>query len=1066
MEKLSSLLCRLASPVISSKLSKHEVCLSFAAISSLLDRSLSSRAPLHDFSLPFRQNFTLLHRIKSITLTCTSREVAMLCDGWTVIDWPRWDVVDCFVSAFSQTCGSSPLDKELLSVITSVLNSAIAANHFFNVTLARICEETLQSLTPEACQDHSVAQTIQLIACYLGSAKVRSILSSVGEEHTNLEFLSQLNDSCNRQDAFQTFSAGKANDFTWTSNTARCALLSWWEHQSKATEDGFPPHLQLKEVLNLFSYYNIQDSALQRCIEDACIDGLQTASKEDIDSLFGVVNRRLHTFPRLYQAIKLHVNEGDGENKSLRTQRAVERYYEDAINNIALPPDAIAEVLEEFQYLSYDDRAVAVLILMSGNLPDDVATHGFQDNTDISLRGSISLVLTRPLDTHGVLSSPVEHAMEFLADHLSEASEGDLLLISRGLSLPTSRYILDTSSYFSVERKLKNILLQRWAVMLSSQYLPLKALVAIGMSAGNFEETSSFLKVLFSAIDQLLKNETLNLSGVVDVIEMLTSLNEVDETLICEISSQMERQLSDTPSLLESDDLLRFSVLQSSLQAPGLLRISRTVVSAINSPSCTLTTLIAAGMLLHGNGDFSGLNSVVHHILRRINELDLVTLPYLLQLLYKAHKVIPCTQDLVAHLAPHVSLYIATPLRSTVLQITRNVACYLVVKAACDADTVISEPVLQMCCTHLSSLPTDIYMQLLLSVPKCDNWERLSHAYVASFPRMLNRLTAEQISDGIFSIGQLPNSGKLLSHQIVGDTCSDYVVDLCNIFSCGKTIARMLHGFSCLHITKKSLYRVFSERLNRRSIIATLDRNAISLSMSAFGKAKFLNQALFNKFSRVFKSHMTDLGVYDLLFSINAMSRVMLADHSFYQQAGDQILSKLEELPTSSLCELLHAFGSMDVSHKSISEKITSLLSLRLEELPDANVAASVLVSLCRMKHNIRDDANATSIVEYITTNVEQLSVHGVLELCAALDDSEWRNVAALRSLASHSVSLQKNEQLSPICGRAVLDLLEKNYIYHPEARKQLTSLARIISRDVVTLSEDETLEHQLLISR
>eukprot|EP00796_Vickermania_ingenoplastis_P005481 gene5481-3955_t len=121
---------------------------------------------------------------------------------------------------------------------------------------------------------------------------------------------------------------------------------------------------------------------------------------------------------------------------------------------------------------------------------------------------------------------------------------------------------------------------------------------------------------------------------------------------------------------------------------------------------------------------------------------------------------------------------------------------------------------------------------------------------------------------------------------------------------------------------------------------------------------------LFDKFSRLFTDHEKGLTAADLLLSIKAMSRVMLLDDAFYETMSET--KKLAQLSLAAQRDLVHAFGAVDLPHPKLAERVCANVASRLDELPDANSACSVLLSLRRMGYNVGEDQNLVAAADYI----------------------------------------------------------------------------------------------------
>lgn len=1190
MDKLRLLVGRFASPSVGSRLTKQELCLGFSALHKLLSTpQISSNNLRESNSSTIKevrnalQSSVLANRVKRLSPGCSTKEIAMLAEGWSVIHWSRWDVVDHLVLSFFQlhqkrlanrnafsngNAKGIALQSSVLIELTVLLEAAVASSHYVNATLARVVEETLaevlryaSSTTALSIEPKEVVFRFMCSACsYLGVKRLKEIVNiqllstsfpssassssrnfddkdnlssfpSGQQEHSNLalqstikEFMAGLNEmhsgpfqqlqrkTLDRQGLLQRLSEGEDPALQRTSKEgARFALYSWWA----AGRDQIPAQL-LKEFVTLFVYHGFQDIVLQEGLEETILGVLDhsknvpedsNASSEEytgvlLRGLSEAVYKRPEVFPKVRGALAA-MNKGFSNSpESLQTQRAVCKAFEKAVDGIFAGEEVLSRILEELDLYTADERAMALTVLSMGRkLPEGIAQTLLSEVSGLSADGLSAIFFSLQFDTSGLLLSISEAAMQHVlnASSLQGLSFKALALLIRGLSQPVSRFISPSVSFLTLRKKFIESVVQLVVDRVHFSSLSLTEMLEIGIHMCGIDEENAVLDLICRKVSSAIKQrEIVEPRFYVEILDMLMQTQYIDEELLDIISEPLtvlvvqkgvEHCLRHELSAQNADEgdcsahrdacllLLQFALFQSVLDAPALYPAAQLITSAVSMRmDISSSLLIAAGLLEEREGN----ELSVHRIISRLEEsraqdsennfsLEISVVPFALHFLYQAKGMKPPLALLKA-VSQTLEVYItATPLSSSLLISPADVARFIVVlgQSQRSEEQLAPSPTLSDFCSRavLSFSPT-LYTAIAGVLGAFKNCEPLTTEMVESLPQMLNRLSPKQISEVIFGFGQIPDAGLLLAHQLSADVASDYVVDNSELFYSGKWISRMLHGFSLLHITKRALYAVFSERLSKRSVLATMDRVSISLAMSAFGTAKFLHKGLFDKFSRIFVDHVKGLSSADLLLSIKAMSRVMLLDPQFYSTMGDEVCKKTDELSVGAQCDLLHAFGAVDLPHHQLAETVSSNIATRLAELPDANAACAVLVSLARMGYDIRGDQNVHLIADHIANHVDELSCHSTAAICAVLEEANWKHTPMLKAIAEHSVSLKKNEELTPECSRGVLDLLAKNLLHHPTARNELTPLARVVSRDVVLLSEDEALEHQLLIAR
>lgn len=1096
MDKIHALVKRLASPMVGSRLSRQELCLSFAALHKLLGSSQFSARPAGENSVGCACSSTILaSRIKKVVSNCSIQEIAMLSEGLSVMHWDRWDVVDSLTYSFYQRfCSSSessvkkPLLSSRLGELASILEAAMASNHYFNATLTQLVEDCLGQIavsSTEACP-RATSRFLWASTSYLGAKKgkaleeelshksVPSTLSQFHEFNSALDEVSTKHSQLTqnllyRQNIVQSFSEIEASEYRITEGRARSDLYSWWV-------GGKPPisGKRLKELVTLFVYYGFQDVVLQTALEDAVLDTLR--SEVDMGGISDVINRRPELFPRVRRVMIEKIASSEADGGILQAQRAVVPLFHRALKGMMIHDTLVRRVAEELDMYTSDERAMALLVLAMNNAPLGELTKLLSAHVDsLTILGCSAVLLSIPYDASGQAYTLGENVVNhLLGSSLRGAELKDLLLLSQGVSQPLTRYISPSAKFLEGLRSLKESLIQEFLQMLRT-LTSLQDLSAVTTQTQSFDDekavaTSAAAKIL----DDIRSRNNFSTEQYLDALHLLAQADLISEELLeliaAKLTIEVQEYLQLLPTETESlsgDVVLRFASYQFSLDSPELSGISSMITTAAAANKNASSVLRVAAALLHcKEGAYFSVQRILHQLGE--GELNIVYhhLPFWCQLLYEARTMVLSDSVIDAVQSRLIKAIGSREAEDAPVLAECDVAQFLACLGTLRKDVAPPVILCQHCAAGVLSLSPALYTSLAEIIGSFTEAEPLTTVVMESLPRMLNRLTGDQISRVVFGLSQIPHAGQLLAHQLVADIVSDYVVDNCDIFTDGKSIARMLHGFSLLHLTKRNLYAVFAERLASRDILLTMDRPSVSLAMSAFGTAKYLHHSLFDKFSRLFLENTEELSSADLLLSIKAMSRVMLMDENFYRKMGDEAAKKLSELSIVAQCDLLHAFGSVDVPHYRLGEQVCLNVSKHLDELSDPNAACKLLVSLCRMNYKIAEDTSCAAIADFITDKVDQLTCLSTASLCAVLEYSNWNHPSMVKALADHSIELKKSEQLTPDCSRGVLDLLAKNLIHHSLARNELTPLARTVSRDVVSLSEDELLEHQLLVSR
>lgn len=1088
MEKLKGLVGRLTSPTVSSRLTRKELCLSFSAIHKILVSTRHDNFGNNEKSIRDALKSSILaSRIKRLSSTCSFRELGMLAEGYSVSGAQHWDVTDNLITSFHRLRVTKNQETAQLTEIAALLEAACSCSNFFNASLTDIGEDVMCRLSDMASTSELPGshRFLRALVSYIGAKRFTSLMERIESRgkgrsgwfkklvddfsHTlnagsDIRLQNQL---FNRQSFILSISA-QENDSIISPQRNRSVIYNWWENSlrgsSKVTLQS------LCENIALFVHNGFQDPVLQCFLEDEILSELKAS--DDMSKLSEVVYRHSNSFPRAYKWIAGQLPPGHAQGNAVQLQQTVFNAFSLVLDGISVDQGVLARIIEDFDNGNSDAKAVAVAVLIaSDRLPEGLGLSlSYESASSHSLYGLSAIIFALQFTRSSDILSAGEIAMKKLLElNLKDVTNRELLILTKALSRPLSRFITLTSSMIVAYQSVKDAVVQAWIDKIHESIFSLKEAAEVAVYLRDIDGERCVAQLVVNQIIRSMHlSKECHINESIMALDMLSANDFLPEELLDTFARLFEFYASmakNSPlSGAEMNAIVKISMSVAALDAPGLYRTGAIIRSLGWNKNNSSALLIASAFLELKEGHYLAVFNILQVLSQKTIEID--NLSSLIHLLYSGRSITPPIK-LVTYIESLLEKEISSKEEfEHCLTYATDAGRFLVVKSFSSEASGFPSVLLKLCASALLSLSPELYTDIVDSVSRYTDCEPLTTTLVESLPRMLSRLNANQISRVMFGFGQIPNAGLLLSHQLTGEVASDYVVDNCEIFTSGKDIARMLHGFSQLHITKKSLYRVFSEKLAQRALLETMDQLSVSLVMSALGTAKFLHKELFDKCSRLFVDHSADLTSADLLLSIKAMSRVMLLDNNFYQKMGDEVTKRLGELSLGAQCDLLSAYGSMDTPHHQLAEKASKFIGTHLDQLPDANTACSILLSLCRMRYKISEDSNVARIVDYVSEKIDQLTPQSTSTLCAVLEDANWKDWRIMKALAEHSISLKKEEQLTPECSRAVLDLLARNFVHHPLARNELTPLARIVSKEVVALSEDEALEHQLLVSR
>jgi hypothetical protein len=350
-------------------------------------------------------------------------------------------------------------------------------------------------------------------------------------------------------------------------------------------------------------------------------------------------------------------------------------------------------------------------------------------------------------------------------------------------------------------------------------------------------------------------------------------------------------------------------------------------------------------------------------------------------------------------------------------------------------------------------LSTPVVSTVALANAACERMASLSWTW-----------TPSEFCAAISGVGETLRGNTTLVHQVALSSAADHAVDHVECFFQGSSIARMLLGFAKSHIISRSLFNVFSTRLKKRPLHAAMSLPDMSCALQAFGIAKFVDKAMFDVLGKRILAFEKMLTPADVTLTTCAFSRTMLLHHSLYRGLGNRGAEIMGEMPSGAASALIAAFGHVGVRHQELGE--AAVTKQKLDELT-ALEAANMLVGLWQMNYDDAGDhfdllANRIAALE--GEGLEQKELVGV---CSVMHDLKWRHPALLITVALRSAQLMTEDapsatRLSGESARAVLDTLGTFGIHHAAARSALSEAARAVSRESVSIPEDE---RRLLLS-
>nr|CCC95361.1 unnamed protein product [Trypanosoma congolense IL3000] len=1076
-ERLCGLLRRFTSPVVVSRLTKEELCLSMVALTRLRLRK--------EQLLPLVSKDVLAVRAQRVSHACTPMELGIIAEGAEALFCNRMDLADTLVDEMYGAVKKGVQTRLGHAVATVRYTASVGAHRNETaVALLGLCGRLLQKN-----DSASVLTTcVRLARSYLTSEELHSLLEELHKRATE-EQREAIEAACNQQKterAPETRSGDVGDDHedeetaTWTALRAR----QWMSEYVRGNKPPSPG--DAVQAMELYAHFAVRDSVLHEKIQDLALETIALASKFHLEEMYKAVLRSPSLFTRVRGALgELRSKSADAQGSggsaafvgdtpsSLTTTSTTSRAYDMLLAGRRLSEDVMFDVMKEQSDAPPADvvAQTACLFAEKGDIPEGVIVRLSGELSHISSRGVAALVRASRRDSSRALRPHCEVVFVRFADgEIRDATVETLLQIAEAFQLPLPRdSVSGGGSYASeAEGKLREALVaQLFSVMQGSCNVSFLCRVAKAVHTIDLNE-----EVVQYACSAIRIKGALTESEALLVFDMLRYRNYIHEQLLDSMEPVFSRLVQSVTSMIGGEAELsdvdvryvaRFAALQAEFDCPDFEASAALLMHAVEERTSSAPTelLPAVGLLCRSGRRWTTLQAIFERLNGEMEQLSNEAVSELAQLLVEAESLV--TKEIAQRFH---SLVLTRLANQHVLPPDTVGWCAVVCARQGDTLGAIDEQITDYLLEWMYALSSKVYTSLCSVAYLSSSLGSLASGLMEDFPRRLELLTTREISDVAFGLGEVTGMGERLSHQLVTERCSDYVVDYSQEFWSGKDISRLLYGFSRMHCTKRSLYNVFATRLANRLIFSLMDQAAISLAVAAFGRVKYLDKKLFDRFSRWIMDHSKDLKAAELLFTIRGFSRVMLLNNSLYADLGSKAAEKVAEFPVESQCAILSSFGSLGIEHEKLSGRLVASIAENRDELTDATAAVEVITSLWLMNYDIDDDKHVAQLADWVAERAGELTEEAVGKLCLVLTDTNWRHAALVRAIAEQSVKLHAQQSISPKCCREVLDMLGTFMIHHQGARENLSALGRSVSKEVVQLSEEEEQHLQLLLRR
>jgi hypothetical protein len=781
--------------------------------------------------------------------------------------------------------------------------------------------------------------------------------------------------------------------------------------------------------------------------------------------------------------------------EALQPISVVQRVYKNALAGTIISDKDLFMVGNDINTCGADDVAKAVFVFAHArDIPSNLIMILANVAPTLTVDGVVALLRAAQQDRAGALRTVVESCLGNIAAlqrSVAEASVESLVELATVLSLPHTRWFAAVKEAPALEAQLVDLTLAQ--LHLRVEEMPWELLLCVVRGVGRVTGSQDLIRVACGRLFEHLKATTATAvssrSGAMclDAVDALQSGDVVDERLLDFLASTLAAYfapltVSTTAGAGDGSDaarhaaLLRCASLELQYESPQLAEVvgwaTQVVAGSTEWAALSAELLVSAALF-----SFDGCNvsscyasraSLPHRVLQHLAQLhrlsEQLTPPLATAIVDVLYRLTAAADVDSSHAIAYCVEAVLPLAASLTPATTARLIC--VVHRAPSVSVAIPPDVYDVITANTQGLSAEIFTGLCRAATRPLFSETLANRLVEVLPAMADRLTPHQLSWSVFGLGEVHGAGQRLSHQVMTEALSDYVVDNVELFTSGRDVAALLHGFAKLQCTKRNLYSVFAKQVERRCVRYTLDFQSISFLLFAFGSAKYVDQKLVNFLCHVYIDHVEELAAPDLLLTLRGVSRMCLLNAPLYWRLGDAVAKRADEFPLQAQCDLINAFGAVEQRHPGMAAALVSRIAANVSALPSVSAAVDVLASLWMMDFKVPGDASALTIADYVVQHGGELSSQDIMKLCSVICDTQWSHMPLLNAIVARSLELKASEKLEAAVARTVLDTLSSRYVFHLEARTQLSQLARSVSKEVVQLSGEEQEQLNLLSSQ
>ncbi|KAG5474266.1 hypothetical protein LSCM1_03045 [Leishmania martiniquensis] len=770
--------------------------------------------------------------------------------------------------------------------------------------------------------------------------------------------------------------------------------------------------------------------------------------------------------------------------KVLQRAPVIQRVYEDVVAGVVVAEKDLFQLSTVVDMSSADEVAMATYVFARmKEVPSSFLMLLPTLTMSLTLRGVVALVRAGRYDRRGALSTTLPMCLRhtaILQQCILSAPPAVLVELAKAFGRPVSRWTSWSNETAALEGQVADMMVAHLLSRVEQMSLPtLLSVMTIG--GCRLAGTDDLVQAVCARVaDHLVADAAPpSIALCLEVLESLRSGDCRQEPLLDLLANAVAAHFASLSQPTITADatclaaLLRFAMTQLKYGSPEMAAVGTDIVQRVRQgewDSLPPEMLVAAALFTQSSSTLVSStvalelpHAVVAHLvaaqrLPSIMTADLATA--LIELLERIPTVdADHAQAVVASVLP-VAAALAPGVVARLLCVRHRSPAPAEVAPLAEVPAELYSSVRK----HVLGLPPDTFTALCAVAARPGFDAALANLLVDTLPLMADGLSAHQLSQCVFGLGELAEAGQRLSHQVMTEALSDYVVDNVELFTSARDIAALLHGFAKLQCTKRNLYSVFSTQLLRRPVITTLQLHSMSLLFFAFGRVRFLNKDLMDTLCRIFLDHIDSLAAPDVLMSLRGLSRMSLLNATFYRKIGMRAMELVDEFPLQAKCDLLHAYGAVEEAHPKLAAALSKRIAAAVESLPSVSVATDVLASLWLMGANMVGDEDIDTIVNYVVRHASELTETDMMKLCSITLNQNWKQPELLHCIAARAIALNDKHQLEANTARAVLDTLSSQFVFHQVARVQLSPLARTVSKERVLLSGEEQ-EHLNLIT-